>query len=176
MIFNETIIPGIISIEASPARDDRGAFMRSWCSESFAAAGIDFSPIQASLSENTLKHTLRGMHFQVAPAEEQKLIRCVRGAVFDVLLDMRPDQPSYLHHIAITLDSRAANAVFVPRGIAHGFLSLTDDAVVEYLIDTPYAPDLARGVRWNDPAFGIAWPAEPRVISARDNAWPLIHG
>lgn len=176
MIFHETIIPGLLRIEASPARDHRGAFMRSWCRESFIAAGIDFTPIQASLSENTLKHTLRGMHFQVAPAEEQKLIRCVRGAVHDVLLDLRPDQPSYLRHVAITLDSQAANAVFVPRGIAHGFLSLTDDAVVEYLIDTPYAPDLARGVRWNDPAFGIAWPAEPQVISGRDNAWPLLHG
>jgi len=175
VIFNATAIPGIISIEANPARDDRGAFLRSWCRESFIAAGIDFSPIQASLSENALKHTLHGMHFQLAPSEEQKLIRCVRGAVFDVLVDLRADQPSYLRHIAITLDSRANNAVFVPRGIAHGFLSLTDDAVVEYLIDTPYAPALARGVRWNDPAFGISWPAEPKVISARDNAWPLIH-
>ena len=176
MIFKPTAIPGIISIEACPARDERGAFLRSWCRESFAAAGIDFTPIQASLSENTLKHTLRGMHFQAAPAEEQKLIRCVRGAVFDVLVDLRTDQPSYLRHIAITLDSKSGNAVFVPRGIAHGFLSLTDDAVVEYLIDTPHAPALARGVRWNDPAFGIAWPAEPKVISARDNAWPLING
>jgi dTDP-4-dehydrorhamnose 3,5-epimerase len=176
VIFNETIIPGIISIEASPARDERGAFMRSWCRESFAAGGIDFAPIQASLSENTRQHTLRGMHFQVALSEEQKLIRCVRGAVFDVLLDMRADQPSYLSHVAITLDSRVGNAVFVPRGFAHGFLSLTDDAVVEYLIDTPYAAALARGVRWNDPAFGIAWPAEPKVISERDNAWPLLHG
>jgi dTDP-4-dehydrorhamnose 3,5-epimerase len=176
VIFHETIIPGLFRIEASPARDDRGAFMRSWCRESFAAAGIDFTPIQASLSENTLKHTLRGMHFQAAPAEEQKLIRCVRGAVHDVLLDLRADQPSYLKHVAVTLDSKAANAVFVPRGIAHGFLSLTDDAVVEYMIDTPYAPELARGVRWNDPAFGIAWPAEPKVISGRDNAWPLLHG
>ena len=176
MIFNPTTIQGIISIEASPACDERGAFLRSWCRESFAAAGIDFTPIQASLSENTRKHTLRGMHFQLAPAEEQKLIRCVRGAVFDVLLDLRADQPSHLRHFAITLDARANNAVFVPRGIAHGFLSLTDDAVVEYLIDTPYAPALARGVRWNDPAFGIAWPAEPRVISARDDAWPLFHG
>ena len=165
MIFNETAIPGIISIAASPARDERGAFLRSWCRESFTAAGIDFTPM----------HTLRGMHFQLAPAEEQKLIRCVRGAVFDVLLDLRADQPSYLRHIAITLDARANNAVFVPRGIAHGFLSLTDDAVVEYLIDTPYAPALARGVRWDDPAFGIAWPAAPKVISARDNAWPLLH-
>lgn len=176
MIFHDTIIPGLFRIEASPARDDRGAFMRSWCRESFTAAGIDFTPIQASLSENTLKHTLRGMHFQAAPAEEQKLIRCVRGAVHDVLLDLRPDQPSYLKHVAITLDSKAANGVFVPRGIAHGFLSLTDDAVVEYMIDTPYAPELARGVRWNDPAFAIVWPAAPKVISARDNAWPLLHG
>ncbi|MEY4857918.1 MAG: hypothetical protein RLZZ235_85, partial [Pseudomonadota bacterium] len=93
MIFHATIIPGLLRIEASPARDDRGAFMRSWCRESFTAAGIDFTPIQASLSENTLKHTLRGMHFQAAPGEEQKLIRCVRGAVHDVLLDLRADQP-----------------------------------------------------------------------------------
>ena len=116
------------------------------------------------------------MHFQLAPAEEQKLIRCVRGAVFDVLLDLRADQPSYLRHIAITLDARANNAVFVPRGIAHGFLSLTDDAVVEYLIDTPYAPARARGVRFDDPAFGIAWPADPKVISERDRNWPLLNG
>jgi dTDP-4-dehydrorhamnose 3,5-epimerase len=176
MIFHATPISGLFRIEASRARDERGAFLRSWCQESFAAAGIDFTPIQTSLSENTHQHTLRGMHFQIAPAEEQKLIRCVRGAVFDVLVDLRADQPSYLQHVAITLDSSAANAVFVPRGLAHGFLSLTDDAVVEYMIDTPYAPALARGVRWDDPAFGIAWPAEPKVISERDRAWPLFHG
>jgi len=176
MIFHATPIAGLFRIEASPARDERGAFVRSWCQESFASAGIDFTPIQASLSENTRQHTLRGMHFQVAPAEEQKLIRCVRGAVFDVLVDLRADQPSYLQHVAITLDSKAANAVFVPRGIAHGFLSLTDDAVVEYLIDTPYASARARGVRWDDPAFGIAWPAEPKVISERDRNWPLLNG
>jgi dTDP-4-dehydrorhamnose 3,5-epimerase len=176
VIFHPTSIAGLFSIEARRAQDERGAFMRSWCQESFTAAGIAFTPIQASLSENTLKHTLRGMHFQVAPTEEQKLIRCVRGAVYDVLLDLRPDQPSYLRHVAVTLDSKAANAVFVPRGMAHGFLSLTDDAVVEYLIDTPYAPAFARGVRWNDPAFGIAWPAEPRVISERDRDWPLFNG
>ena len=173
MIFHASPLPGVTLIEAAKAQDERGAFMRSWCRESFAAAGLDFTPIQASLSENTRLHTLRGMHFQLAPAAEQKLIRCLRGAVFDVLVDLRADQPSYLQHIAMTLDSSLANAVFVPRGIAHGFLTLTDDAVVEYMIDTPYAPELARGVRWDDPAFGIAWPAAPQVISDRDRAWPL---
>ena len=173
MIFHASPLPGVTLIEAAKAQDERGAFMRSWCRESFAAAGLDFTPIQASLSENTRLHTLRGMHFQLAPAAEQKLIRCLRGAVFDVLVDLRPDQPSYLQHIAMTLDSSLANAVFVPRGIAHGFLTLTDDAVVEYMIDTPYAPELAHGVRWDDPAFGIAWPAAPEVISDRDRAWPL---
>jgi dTDP-4-dehydrorhamnose 3,5-epimerase len=166
----------VLLLEPQVFGDARGFFLESYNEKAFAqATGLNVHFVQDNHSRSQ-RNVLRGMHFQIAPAEEQKLIRCVRGAVFDVLLDMRADQPSYLSHVAITLDSRVGNAVFVPRGIAHGFLSLTDDAVVEYLIDTPYAPALARGVRWNDPAFGIAWPAEPKVISERDNAWPLLHG
>jgi dTDP-4-dehydrorhamnose 3,5-epimerase len=172
VIFRATPIEGVVEILAEKMRDIRGAFLRQWCQDDFAAAGIAFHPRQISVSENTRCHTLRGMHYQAAPAEEQKLVRCIRGAVFDVALDLRPDSPTRLRSFGVVLDANEANALFIPRGCAHGFLTLTDDAAVEYAIDAPYAPALARGVRWNDAAFGIAWPAAPLVISDRDRDWP----
>lgn len=147
--------------------DARGAFLRTWCAEEFNAAGLDFVPAQISLSENPRRHTLRGMHWRAAPFEEAKLVRCVRGAVLDVALDVRTRR-----HVAVTLSAEAGNALFVGRGLAHGFLTLTEDAAVEYLIDVPYAPGHDRGVRWDDPAFGIPWPAAPAVIGERDASWP----
>ena len=176
MRFRETAIPGVVEILAAPAEDHRGAFLRSWCRETFAAAGIDFVPIQISLSENTARHTLRGMHWQAAPAEEQKLIRCVRGAVHDVAVDLRPGSATRLRAVGVVLSAAARNALFIPAGCAHGFLTLTADAVLEYMIDAPYAPEHARGARWDDPAFGIAWPAAPAVIGERDRAWPDLDG
>ncbi|SFK94543.1 dTDP-4-dehydrorhamnose 3,5-epimerase family protein [Falsiroseomonas stagni] len=170
MRFRPTAIAGVVEVLADRARDARGAFLRSWCADRFAGAGLDFVPTQASLSENTHRHTLRGMHWQDAPAAEQKLVRCIRGAVFDVALDLRPG--GGLRHGAVVLSAEQGNAFFIPRGCAHGFITLTDDAVVEYLIDAPYAPDLARGARWDDPAFAIPWPAAPAVISDRDRDWP----
>lgn len=172
MIFRPTSIAGVVEVLAERARDSRGAFLRSWCRKSFAAAGIAFMPVQISLSENPRRHTLRGMHYQAAPAEEQKLVRCVRGAVHDVALDLRPGSASFGRSVAVVLDAVQGNALLIPRGCAHGFLTLTEDAVVEYMIDAPYVPDLGRGVRWNDPAFAIAWPAEPAMISDRDRNWP----
>ncbi len=173
MRFRSTAIPGVVEVLADRARDARGAFLRGWCATRFAEAGLDFTPTQASLSENTHRHTLRGLHWQAAPAAEQKLVRCVRGAVFDVALDLRLG--GGLRHEAVVLSAEQGNAFFIPRGCAHGFITLTDDAVVEYLIDAPYAPGLARGARWDDPAFAIPWPAAPAVISDRDRDWPL-HG
>lgn len=174
MRFRATAIPGVVEILATPTEDDRGAFLRTWCQDQFAAAGLAFAPTQVSLSENRARHTLRGMHWQVAPAEEQKLVRCVRGAVHDVALDLRPGTATHRRSVGTVLSAAARNAVFIPRGCAHGFITLTDDAVVEYLIDAPYAPEHARGARWDDPAFGIAWPAAPAVIGDRDRAWPDI--
>ena len=124
------------------------------------------------MSENPRRHTLRGLHYQAPPAEEAKLVRCLRGAAHDVALDLRAGSPTYGRCFATVLSAEARNAVFIPRGCAHGFLTLVDDTVLEYMIDTPYAPDLARGLRWDDPAFGIAWPATPAVISPKDRAWP----
>lgn len=162
----------MVEILASPAFDERGAFLRSWSRAGFAAAGIDFAPTEISMSENPHRLTLRGLHYQVRPAEEAKLVRCLRGAAHDVALDLRAGSPTYRQHGATLLSAERRNAVFIPRGCAHGFLTLADDTVLEYMIDTPHAPDLARGVRWDDPAFGIAWPAMPAVISPKDRAWP----
>lgn len=172
MIWRETGCGGLFLIEAAPVRDARGAFTRLYCRDTFRARGIDFVPAQVSLSTNDAAHTLRGMHFQTPPAAERKLIRCMTGAVHDVVIDLRPDSPTRGQWRAFQLSAENALALFVPAGFAHGFLTLTADAAVEYMIDVPHAPELASGVRWNDPAFAIHWPALPRVISARDRDWP----
>ncbi|WP_198377972.1 dTDP-4-dehydrorhamnose 3,5-epimerase family protein [Neoroseomonas rubea] len=172
MMVRPTPLPGVMDVLPAPVRDARGTFTRLWCEEAFAAAGIDFRPVQASRSDNPRRHTLRGMHYQAPPRAEAKLVRCTAGAVHDVVLDLRPDSPARGRWIAVTLSARAGNALFIPPGCAHGFLTLTEDAALDYLIDAPYAPDLARGVRWDDPAFGIAWPAAPAVMSERDRSWP----
>lgn len=173
MILRQLALDGLVEILPERVQDDRGAFFRSFCADEFARAGIDFRPVQVSFSENTRRHTLRGMHWQAPPAEERKLIRCVRGAVHDVALDIRMGSPTWGRHVAVTLSAEAGNAIFIPAGFAHGFLTLTDDSALEYMMDVPFAPGLGRGLRWDDPAFGIVWPALPAVISARDAAWPL---
>ncbi len=174
MALSFTALPlaGLVQVASTAAEDARGAFARSFCRTEFAAAGHDFTPWQVSLSENHARHTLRGMHWQVAPGEEVKLVRCIRGAVHDVVLDLRPGSPSHGRHVGVALSATNRLALLIPRGCAHGFLTLTADAVVEYMMDAPFAPGCARGLRWNDPAFGIAWPAAPQVISERDATWP----
>ncbi|RAI56224.1 dTDP-4-dehydrorhamnose 3,5-epimerase family protein [Roseicella frigidaeris] len=172
MKFQATPLPGVLEVLAEPAVDMRGRFLRSWCEAEFAAAGIDFRPVQASISENRARHTLRGMHWQAAPAAERKLVRCLRGAAFDVVIDLRPASPTYRRWYGITLSAAEHNAVFIPQGCAHGFLTLGEACWLEYLIDAPHAPEAARGLRWDDPGISIAWPAAPAVISARDAAWP----
>jgi dTDP-4-dehydrorhamnose 3,5-epimerase len=172
MIFRPTELPGPVEILPERFADSRGAFFRSFCEAEFAAAGIAFRPVQVSVSENTRRHTLRGMHWQAAPSEEAKLVRCLRGAVHDVALDIRPGSATFGRHVAVTLSAEAGNALFIPAGFAHGFLTRTEDAALEYMMDVPFAPGLGRGLRWDDPAFAIPWPAAPEVISARDAAYP----
>lgn len=169
-----TAIAGVFHVAAPRARDERGAFLRAWCADTFARSGIAFTPTQASLSENTKTHTLRGLHWQAAPFAEQKLVRCMRGAILDVAVDLRPDSPTRFAHVAFELSEANAAALFIPRGCAHGFLSLTDDATVSYLIDAPYEAAAARGARFDDPRLAIPWPAAPAVISARDLAWAAL--
>jgi dTDP-4-dehydrorhamnose 3,5-epimerase len=156
-------------VRVQPRADNRGFFARTYCAQEFAAAGLPPQIVQASVSFSLRRGTLRGMHFQWPPSREGKLVRCLRGAVFDVLLDLRPRSPTYLQHVSVHLDEEDRDSVFVPHGVAHGFQTLADATEVLYQMTDLYTPDLATGVRWNDRSFGIEWPeGGPIVISDRD--------
>ncbi len=172
MIFVDTDLTGVFEIQIEPKADERGFFARTWCQNEFAENGLDPHLVQCSLSHNTTKGTLRGMHFQVAPYAETKLVRCSKGAIYDVVLDLRRDSQSYCRWIGVALTAHKCNALYIPKGCAHGFLTLADDSEVFYQISDVYHPDSARGVRWNDPAFGIVWPGKVEMISARDANYP----
>jgi dTDP-4-dehydrorhamnose 3,5-epimerase len=159
-------------VELDRKVDERGFFARSWCAKEFAAAGLPAQLVQCSISWNEHEHTLRGMHWQAEPHGEGKLVRCTRGAIVDAVVDLRPESPTYLAHLTIELDATNRTALFVPPGVAHGFLTLADDTEVFYQMDTPYVADAARGARWDDPSLAIGWPAPPSVISARDRSYP----
>jgi dTDP-4-dehydrorhamnose 3,5-epimerase len=168
-----TAIPGAFSILIEPHGDERGFFARTYCAETLKRASAQFGTIrQTSISFNAQKGTLRGLHWQAAPKPEGKIVRASRGRIFDCIVDLRRDSPTYLNAFGIVLDAAAHNALLIPQGCAHGFLTLEENCAVEYFMDADYAPELARGCRWNDPAFAIAWPAEPLAMSERDRTWP----
>lgn len=170
MIFTETSIAGAFVIEAEPHRDVRGFFARTFDAEEFARRGLEPRVAQASISYNERRGTLRGMHYQVAPHEETKLVRCPRGAILDVIADVRDDSPSRGTWFATELTSENRRMLYIPRGVAHGFQTLADDAEVEYLISETHHPESARGFRWDDPTFGIVWPVEETIVSEADRA------
>lgn len=170
--FTATDVAGAFIVEPEILSDERGSFVRTFCAETFAAHGLATIYPQCNVSTNTRRGTLRGLHFQTAPGAEAKLVRATRGRVFDVAVDLRPDSPSHLKWAAVELDAEWHNAFYIPAGCAHGFLTLEDDCTLFYQMSAPYAPELARGVRWDDPAFAIAWPFAPAVIGARDAACP----
>ena len=173
MRFTETPLAGAYVIDVEPHADERGAFARTFCAEEFAAHGLDARVAQASISFNRRAGTLRGMHYQAAPHGEAKLIRCTAGAIFDVIVDLRPDSPTYTRHFGVVLTPADRRALYVPVGFAHGFQTLADDSEVLYQMSHPYAPQSARGVRWNDPAFGIVWPqTSERIMNERDRSYP----
>lgn len=177
MILSPTPIDGVYEVEPERIPDERGYFARTYCADEFAAAGLDPVIAQCSTSYNVRAGTLRGLHYQAAPHAESKLVRCTRGAVFDVAVDLRPDSPSYLRWHGIELSEANGVALFVPKGCAHGFQTLRDDSDVLYQISVAYEPGAGRGVRWDDPAFGIRWPEPPpggRTISERDAAYQDI--
>lgn len=171
MIFTPTDL-GACLVTPEPHADVRGEFARIWDPHAFAAAGLDPAIAQCSLSVSRRRGTLRGLHFQAAPHEEAKLVRCVRGAIHDVIVDLRPGSARFLRHEAVALSHADRRALYVPRGFAHGFQTLEDDTEVLYQISTPYSPEHARGVRWDDPAFGIRWPLLPPILLERDAAYP----
>ena len=168
MIFTPTDIPGVVVVELERLTDERGFFARSFCTEEFAGQGLTSSFVQANVSLNSASGTLRGLHYQAEPRPDPKLVRCTRGAIFDVAVDLRPDSPAYRCWTSAELTAENRRALHIPGGCAHGFITLEDDSEVLYLMGAPYEPDLARGVRWNDSALGIEWPLEPVVVSERD--------
>jgi len=172
MIFTPTIIEGAWIVDIEEHRDERGFFARAWCRREFEERGLDPRLAQCNISFNPHKGTLRGMHFQVKPHEETKLVRCTRGAIFDAIIDLRPGSPTFLKSLGVVLTAENRRMLYVPGSCAHGFLTLEDAAEVFYQISEFYEPGSQRGFRWNDPAFDIEWPADPKLISERDAGYP----
>jgi dTDP-4-dehydrorhamnose 3,5-epimerase len=172
MTFHETKIRGVFEIHFEPKPDERGFFARSWCREEFHSHGLNSSLVQCSVSYNARKDTLRGIHYQDNPFPETKLVRCTRGAIYDVVVDLRRDSPTFKQWIGVVLTATNQCMMYVPGGCGHGFLTLEDDTEVLYQMSEFYHADLARGVRWDDPEFGIAWPGVATVMSERDRTFP----
>ena len=172
MIFHETGVAGAYVIELERREDPRGFFARTFCAEEFEAHGLKPAVAQANMSFNHKAGTLRGMHYQLPPAAETKLVRCTAGAIHDVIVDLRPDSPTYLRHVAVDLTAENRLALYVPEMFAHGFITLTDGAEVAYQVGEFYTPGMERGIRYDDPLLGISWPRDVAVISEKDAAWP----
>lgn len=174
MKFSATALAGVIAIALEPHRDNRGFFARTFDPAEFSRAGIEFTPAQMNISRNDATHTLRGMHWQDAPYDEDKVVRVTSGAIYDVVVDLRANSSTYRKWIAATLDARTGNALFIPTGCAHGFLTLEPATDVFYLMGQAYTPGHARGFRYDDASVGIDWLAEPKVIASADLAWPPL--
>ncbi len=172
MRFIETAVCGVYLVELEPRVDERGSFARTFCLREFAACGLQSEPVQANLSHNVKRGTLRGMHYQEEPFAEAKLVQCLRGTVYDVAIDLRPGSETYLSWVAVELEARGGTLLYIPAGCAHGFQTLEDDAALYYLMFNYYEPGYARGVRWDDPAFGIKWPLADPIIAEKDRLWP----
>ncbi len=176
MIFLPTPLAGAYVLEMEPRGDERGFFARSFCQEEFEKLGLNPHIAQTNVSYNKRRGTLRGMHYQAPPHAEAKLVRCTRGAIWDAIIDLRPDSPTFKRWHAVELSAANRRALYVPEGFAQGFQSIVDETEVLYYMSHPYRPESARGLRWDDPAFGIAWPVADPLLSARDRALPLFGG
>jgi dTDP-4-dehydrorhamnose 3,5-epimerase len=173
MIFKQTKLRGAYIIKLEPTRDGRGFFARSFCKQEFEEHGLISSIVQCNVSFNKKKGTLRGMHYQVKPHEEVKLVRCTKGAIYDVIIDLRPDSETFKDWFAVELTADNRLMLYVPKGFAHGFQTQEDDSEVFYQMSAFYHPECARGVRWDDPTFGVEWPQAPALIGERDGSFPL---
>jgi len=172
MTFHETKLRWVFEIHLEPKSDERGFFARTWCQKEFAAHGLSPRLVQCNVSFNTRRGTLRGIHYQAAPHAEAKLVRCTKGAIYDVVVDLRPESPTLRGFMAVVLTAKNRRALYVPEGCGHGFLTLEDETEVFYQMSEFYNTESARGVRWDDPAFQIAWPEKVEVISERDRSYP----
>jgi dTDP-4-dehydrorhamnose 3,5-epimerase len=174
MHFTETAVVGAWVIDPKPHEDERGRFMRAWCSREFVEHGLDFTPVQANMGLSRREGTIRGLHFQEAPALEAKLVRCTRGAIFDVVLDLRPESQSYGKWYGVELSAENGRMLYIPERCAHGCQSLKDDTEIFYMTSAFYTPSAVRGVRFDDRAFRIQWPLAATVVSEQDRGWPLV--
>ena len=174
MTFQECDVSGAWLIEPAFHEDERGRFMRAWCQREFTDHGIEFVPLQANMGFSTQRGTIRGLHLQVAPALEAKLVRCTRGEVFDVVVDLRPASPTYRSWYGTRLSADNGRMLYVPEGCAHGCQSTQDDTEIHYMTSAFYSPTEVRGIRFDDPVFSIRWPLEVSSISAQDRSWPLV--
>lgn len=174
MIFTETALKGSFVIDPEAVRDERGMFARTWCQKEFEAQGLKVTWVQSSISVNNRKGTMRGMHYQAAPHEESKLVRCTRGEIYDVIVDLRPTSPTYCRYVGVTLSAENRRAVYIPKQFAHGFLTLEENSEVSYYMSEFHDPASARGLRWDDPTFGIQWPDAIMVMSEKDRSWPVF--
>lgn len=172
MIFTELDLPGAHVVDLEPHRDERGFFARAFCVREFGEHGLETRVVQCNLSHNRQRGTLRGMHFQAPPMQEAKLVRCVRGSLHDVIVDLRPESRAFGRHAAVELTEENRKALYVPPGFAHGFQTLEDETEIFYQMSEFYSPEHARGYRYDDPAFGISWPIEPPILKDRDREWP----
>jgi len=172
MRFTPTPIKGAFIVDLEERRDDRGFFARVWCQQEFVAHGLNARFVQCNSSSSRERGTMRGLHYQTAPYGEAKLVGCIRGRVFDVIVDMRPDSPSYLKAFGAELTEQNRSMMYVPEGCAHGYLTLEDDSEVLYPVTEFYHPEAEAGLRWDDPVVSVAWPETPRIVSPKDQAWP----
>jgi dTDP-4-dehydrorhamnose 3,5-epimerase len=172
MIFQKTKLEAAWIVDLNRLEDERGFFARSFCQREFTEHGMNPNIAQCNVSYNRKKGTLRGMHLQIGPSPEAKLVQCTQGAIYDVMIDLRPDSPTFCEHLGVLLSAENYRMLYIPEGFAHGFLTLADHSNVFYLMSEFYAPDCARGFRWNDPAFNISWPDTPRILSERDAGYP----
>lgn len=176
MIFRELELAGVYVLEPERKEDRRGFFARTYCRRELEERGLDPAVVQCNISVNRRRGTVRGMHWQAEPYPEVKLVRCTAGAICDVVIDLRPDSPTFKRHLVVDLDAEDRLSLYIPTGFVHGFQTLADDTEVFYQMSEFYYPDCARGVRWNDPAFSVTWPLPVREISERDLAFPDFEG
>ena len=174
MLFTKTQLEGAWLVEPEPIRDSRGWFARTFCEREFEAHGLETRFVQHSTSQNVQRGTLRGMHFQTAPHAEVKLVRCLKGAIYDVIIDLNPGSPTYRQWQGFELSASNMRQIYIPKGFAHGFQTLDDECEIGYLISEFYAPEASSGLRWDDPAFGINWPLPVSVMSDKDKSWPYF--
>lgn len=174
MRFAATKLPDAYIIDVDKREDERGFFARVWCRREFHDHGIEIDALQGNLSVNRRRGTLRGLHYQAAPHQEGKLVRCTHGAIYDVIVDIRPESPAFRQWIGVELTAASCRMLYAPKGFAHGYQTLTDDAEVSYLVSQYYQPDAGRGLRYDDPALRISWPLPVTQISAQDRSWPLL--